>query len=40
MQLSETSRGAKEVKEVELTGTAVPRKQEHPLNTAVGFSVQ
>lgn len=28
------------MEEVELTGTMVPRKQEHPLNTAVGFSVQ
>jgi hypothetical protein len=25
---------------VELTGILVPRKQEHPLNNAVGFSVQ
>ncbi len=28
------------MEEVKLTETAVPRKQEHPLNTAVGFSVQ
>jgi hypothetical protein len=25
---------------VELTGSLVPRKQEHPLNSALGFSVQ
>ena len=32
--------GGRGVEKTELTGTTVPRKQEHPLNSAVGFSVQ